>query len=196
MSDTKAILGLLRDCLVVFNFKRAREMMSMTDDQLWAFINKNRHIVRRYFKREHYPKTAALYGYAHGEKRFREFFFQELEEYREYVVSMLIHDFCLSRQKITLGYWGKSGYLDDPASCNSPTSSAFMPKYDNEDNWHREDLFFHLLEISQVDNIIASMKANINNLQINTPIDISRIKKIRNFCLKHKEFKIIYVYDV
>jgi hypothetical protein len=196
MPEAQRIPGLLKDCLRVFNFKRAQELILMTDDQLWAFVDKNRRFLNRLFKGKRHPNTGALFGYLHSEMRFHEFFFQELEEYREYVINMLIHDFCLGHQKIILGYWGKSGYLDNPDSCSTILSKDFLPEYGNEDYFYREELYFHLLEINQVDNIIYSLKANIGNLQINTPIDISRIEKIRNFCSKHEGFKIAYVYDL
>lgn len=196
MPEAKHIPGLQKDCLRAFNFKRAQKLTLMTDDQLWAFVDENRRFLNRLFKGKRHPKTGALFGYLHGEKRFREFFFEELDEYREYVVNMLIHDFCLGHQKIILGYWGKSGYLDDADSCSAVKSSDFMPEYDNENDWYRRDSFFHLLEIHQVDKIIASLKDNIDNLQINNPIDISRLEKLRNFCLKHEGFQVVYVYDI
>lgn len=186
------------DTLRLFNTTLVKQIVSLNDDELWDFLLANQDLIKEYDFKDNYPKTGVLYAFPHGLEHFRKHFLSEIEEYREGVIFTLVVDFCFKGKEVRLDYWARCGYLDNEDSCAVKTSDEIMPPVDEDSeqaHWAKE--FFHLLEPSHVENIIAAMEKNFDKIsEDNTLEDIAEIKAMKEFCLNNDGYKVAYIYDI
>lgn len=182
------------DRLKLFNQGLLERLPEMNDDQLWEFVQSKAEFAKQAGMRK--IATAVFHAYYHSAKRFREFFLEEIEEYREGVIFTLALDFCLEGEEISLDFWARCGYLDNADSCDVITSDRLMPPIDEDSDQAYYKKYFHLLEPHHVENIIRSMENNFEKLTVNTREDIAKIKQMKQCCLDNENYKVAYIYDV
>lgn len=187
------------DALKLFNTALVSQIAAMNDDELWNFLLENEERIK--FLTDYgndarpYIATGLLHAYPHGIERFREFFFEEIEEYREGVVYTLVVDFCFKDERINLGYYAQGGYYDNADSCGVKTSDDVMPPVDEESEAGWDKKYFHLLEPHHLENIIQSLEKNFEKLTLNTREDIEKLKSWKQFCLENEGYHAAYIYS-
>lgn len=188
------------DTLRLFNTALVKQIVSMSDEELWNFLLENEERLKLLtdFENKSKPRltTGAIYAYPHGIERLRKHFLRRIEEYREGLVFTLVNDFCFSDEMVYLGYYARGGYLDNADSCDVKTSDEIMPPVDedSEEGCYKE--YFHLLEPHQLENIIRTMKKNLAKLTFNTREDIAKIKAMKKICLENEDYKAAYIYNL
>lgn len=181
------------DQLQLFNRGLFERLPGMNDEELWEFVQSKAELAKERGMMK--IATAVFHAYYYSAKRFRKFFLEEIEEYREGVIFTLILDFCFEGEKIDLDYWARCGHLDSADSCDVLISDEIMPPIDEESDQAYYKEYFHLLEPHHVENIIQSMENNFEKLTVNKRKDIAKIKRMKKFCLKNEGYKVAYIYD-
>ena len=182
------------DKLRLFNKGLVEPLTRMNDDELWEFVQSKAEFAQQQGMMK--IATAVFHAYYISKERFREFFLEEIEDYREGVVFTLIIDFCFEGEEINLDYWARCGHLDSADSCDVITSDLVLPPIDEDSDLIYDSKYFHLLEPHHVENIIQAMENNFDKLTVNTRKDIAKIKKMKKFCLKNENYKVAYIYDM
>lgn len=188
------------DRLKLFNTKLLKSIAAMNDDELWEFLLDNQERIKYLTQGETepriHPASGFFYAYPHGIDWLKKHFLQHIEDYREGVIFTVVMDFCFRDEAVRLDYWARCGYLDNSDSCDAKTSVEIMPPVDEDSEEGSNKLFFHLLETHHVESIILAMETNFDKLTVNTRDDINKIKEMNEVCLKNKDFKVIYIYDI
>jgi hypothetical protein len=184
----------MTDKLQLLNTRLAREIIAMSDDELWQFLLSRMDEIEE--KRlAHTGSTYLYYCLITGVDYMKQRYYEDVEYDfgRNELNYSFILDFCFEGERLKLGYYATGGFYDNGASCDARKSAEIMPPLEEDSDFHHE-IKFYILEANHLAHIIEAMEKHVEKLTVNTPEDIETIKQMRAKCLADDAYKAGYIY--
>jgi hypothetical protein len=184
----------MADKLQLLNTRLLKEIVLMSDEDLWLFVLKNMERAEE-LRRTHEGSTYLYLCLYNSFPYFRKRFFGELEYdfSRNELDYAFILDFCFEGERLKLDYYGIGGFYDYGDSCDVINSIEIMPPLEDDSDFHYQ-ISFYLLGANHLEHIVEAMEKNVDKLTDDAPANLETIKAMHKKCLEDEGYNAAYIY--